>query len=178
VDILVLGAKTSIALVLILAAGAKLADPVAFSATVRLFIPHSDRFPRATSKVIAVAIAIIELVLGATSLSLPNITWLNYAVLVLTCGFVGVSLVGYIFYNGWSCRCFGALSQRKFDVFGIFRSALIACIAGLATLKVSSASTSIGAPGVLLLFAGAAMVVISAFTAARVLAVTQSRLGL
>ncbi len=164
-EVLTLAAKSSIAVMLLLAGGAKLADLNSFAAAVRLFI--SFRIPRPVVWWIAVGIVLTELALGAGSLSWPEAGWLNPIVFTLACGFIVISTVGYIFHRGLSCRCFGALSRRGFDVTGVTRSAVIVIVAAAAMSGVAPALIDVDTSGHLLLFLAGALLALAAFTAAR-----------
>jgi len=165
-EVLVLCAKTVLACVLIVAGSAKLADPASFATTVRLFIPFRAAWPLLSA--IAIGVSLGELAVGLASLTIPAITALNALVFAITCAFVGVSALGYAFHRGRSCRCFGALSQRKFDAAGVLRSAVIAGIAAVALAHVGAAALQLDATARVLLIAAAGLLALAAFTAARV----------
>lgn len=165
-DVLVLCAKTALACLLIVAGGAKLSDPASFASTVRLFIPLRVAWPLLSA--IAVAVSLGELAVGLASLTLPAITALNALVFAIACAFVAVSVTGYAFHRGRSCRCFGGLSQRKFDAAGVLRSAVIAGIAAVALAHVGTAALQLDATARVLLLAAAGLLALAAFTAARV----------
>lgn len=164
-DVVVLCAKTSVACLLIVAGGAKLSDPASFASTVRLFIPFRVAWPLLSA--IAVGVSLGELAVGMASLTLPAITALNTIVFVVACAFVAVSALGYAFHRGRSCRCFGALSRRKFDAAGVLRSAIIAGIAAVALAHVGAAALQLDATARVLLFAAAGLLAAAAFTAAK-----------
>lgn len=164
-DVLVLCAKTAVACLLIAAGGAKLSDPASFASTVRLFIPLRVGWPLLSA--IAVGISLGELAVGLASLTLPAIAALDVLVFAIACAFVAVSALGYTFHRGRSCRCFGALSQRKFDAAGVLRSAVIAGIAAVALAHVGAAALQLDAAARVLLFAAAGLLAVAAFTAAR-----------
>jgi hypothetical protein len=166
VDVPVLFAKTALACLLIVAGGAKLSDPASFASTVRLFIPLRVAWPLLSA--IAVAVSLGELAVGLASLTLPAITALNALVFAIACAFVAVSATGYTFHRGRSCRCFGALSQRKFDAAGVLRSAVIAGVAAVALAHVGPAALQLDATARVLLLAAAGLLALAAFTAARV----------
>jgi hypothetical protein len=165
-DVLVLCAKTAVACLLIVAGGAKLCDPASFASTVRLFVPLRVAWPLLT--VIAVGVSLGELAVGLVSLTLPAITALNALVFAMACAFVVVSAVGYAFHRGRSCRCFGALSHRKFDAAGVLRSAVIAGVAAVALAHVGIAALQVDATARVLLLAAGGLLALAAFTAARV----------
>jgi hypothetical protein len=165
VDVLVLCAKTAVACLLIVAGGAKLADPASFASTVRLFIPLRVAWPLLSA--IAVGVSLGELAVGMASLTLPAIMALDVLVFAIACVFVAVSAVGYAFHRGRSCRCFGALSQRKFDAAGVLRGAVIAGVAAVALTHVNAAALQLDATARVLLFSAAALLALAAFTAAR-----------
>lgn len=199
----VLGAKALLAVMLLVAGGAKLADLDSFAASVRLFLPRrvprrlprplAHRLPRrhrpgappaaaglltspASARRIAGAVAVAELGLGAASLAAPAIWPLNLAVLATACCFAAVSGIGFAFHRGRSCRCFGALSRRKFDRAGLARAGAVAALAGGATVPVGPAAVALTPAGHGLLLAGSAVIAFVAFTAARSLAVSRDAL--
>ena len=82
-----------------------------------------------------------------------------------------VASAGYVFRRGQSCRCFGALSGRKFDVAGVARNAAIAAVAAVPLVRVRPALTGVDqAQRTGLLLAGLLLALV-AFTAARTMAV-------
>ena len=164
-DVLVLCAKTVLASLLIVAGGAKLSDPASFTSTVRLFIPLRVAWPLLSA--IAVGVSLGELAVGLASLTLPAITVVNALVFAVACAFVAVSAVGYAFHRGRSCRCFGALSQRKFDAPGLLRSVVTAGIAAVALAHVGAPALQLDATARVLLLAAAGLLAVAAFTAAR-----------
>ena len=155
----VLGCKASIAVLLLAAGGAKLADLGGFAATVRLFVPGYAR-------ALAASIAAGEVVAGAASLSLPAVGWLNPAVLGICCCFVVVSAVGYSRYPGHLCRCFGALSRRGLTRAGIARAAALTLAAAAATASVPPVAIKLSLLTRLGLLGGGALVAMAAFSAA------------
>jgi hypothetical protein len=186
VPVAVLGAKALLAVMLLVAGGAKLADPGSFAASVRLFLPrrHPSGSPPATGPLtsqasarrIAWAVALAELGLGGASLAAPAIWPLNLAVLATACCFAAVSGLGFAFHRGRSCRCFGALSRRKFDRAGLARAGAVAALAGGAAVPVTPAAVALTPAGHGLLLAGSAFIAFVAFTAARSLAVSRDAL--
>jgi hypothetical protein len=175
----VLGAKAILAVMLVVAGGAKLADLAGFAAALRLFAPRRMAGSAAAQPVLrrlALAVALGELALGMISLSCPAVGWVNPVVAVVGCGFVGVSVAGYAFHRGRSCRCFGALSQRRFDRAGIGRAILIAAAAGAALARVPAEAVRLGPGDRLLLLAAACLTAFAALTAARALAASRTAL--
>jgi hypothetical protein len=171
----ILAAKAVLAVMLVVAGGAKLADVSGFAATVQLFLPPvvAARLRLAPlAGLIAAAVATGELLLGGASLGAPAVAWLNAAVLGAACCFVAVSCVGYAFHRGRSCRCFGGLSQRRFDLPGIGRAVLIAGLAALAVVTVPGSAIRLTLADRGLVLAAAALLAVLAFSAARCLAVT------
>jgi Methylamine utilisation protein MauE len=162
--VVALGCKAAVAVLLVAAGGAKLADLPGFAATVRQFWPVS--FWPGSARQVAGVIAIAELALGAASLSSPRARWLNLVVLGLSVGFVAVAAAGYRWHRGRSCRCFGALSRRGFSLAGIGRAFLIALAAAVATIPAGSALTGLGLAGRLGLLAGALLVALAVGSAA------------
>jgi hypothetical protein len=187
VPVAVLGAKALLAVMLLVAGGAKLADLDSFAASVRLFRPRRRRpgapaaapgllTSQASARRIAGAVALAELGLGGASLAVPDIRPLNLAVLGTACCFAAVSGIGFAFHRGRSCRCFGALSQRRFDRAGLARAGAVAALAALATVPVTPAAVALTPAGHGLLLAGSALIAFVAFTAARSLAASRDAL--
>jgi hypothetical protein len=172
-EILILFAKSTIAVLLLVAGAAKLSDPKNFAATVRLFIPYRSLSWAAQG--CALGIAISEFTLGAASLSFPETHWLNIAIFVLACAFIVVSIFGFAFHRGRPCRCFGALSHRNFDVLNIIRSTTIAAVAAVAMIATREASTHVALPTRVLLIAACLLLGIAASTAARTLNIAEVR---
>jgi len=168
--IAILAVKSALAMMLLVAGGAKLADLGGFTATVRMFVPWPAL--RATVRVAAAAIAVAEVAVGAASVSFPALRWVNPVVLALACGFAAVSAVGYARFRGRTCQCFGALSRRKFDAWGVARAAAIVAAAALAMTGVRPSAVQITAPARAGLLAAALVVALTAVTAARALAMT------
>jgi hypothetical protein len=168
-----LAAKAALAVLLLVAGGAKLADLPGFASAVTMLAPRrvaaTRRWP-GVARALAAGVAGGELALGGVSLAWPALGWVNPAVLGAGLGFVVVSGAGYLFRRGRSCRCFGALSRRTFDRAGLARAAGIAVVAALAT-GTAPASMVVLAPASSGLLAGGALLLAGvAFTAARSLA--------
>jgi hypothetical protein len=165
---LTLSAKAALAVLLLAAGGAKLADPAGFGAAIRLFVP-----PRASALVPAATAAVIvaELATGAISVCWPAAAWANLAVLALACGFCVVAGIGYARFRDRPCRCFGALTRRSFSVRSLLQSAVILVAAVLATGSVGAAQVTLGLTAHLLLVTAAGLLVVASYTAARALAI-------
>ncbi|HUZ54456.1 MAG TPA: MauE/DoxX family redox-associated membrane protein [Streptosporangiaceae bacterium] len=167
-----LACKAVVAVLLVAAGGAKLADLPGFAASVRLFLPGTaarrldGRAAPRLDRGVALGIAAGEITAGAASLSSPRANWLNLVVLAICCGFVAVSAAGYRWHRGRSCRCFGALSRRRFNLAGLGRSMLIALGAGVATAPVRAVLIQLGPADRIGLLAGALLVAGAAFSAA------------
>jgi hypothetical protein len=181
--IAVLGAKALLAVMLLVAGGAKLADLDSFAASVRLFLPLRAasgesrlRPSRAGAGRIAWGVALAELALGAASLAFPAAWPLSLVVLAAAVTFAAVSGLGFAFHRGRSCRCFGALSRRTFDRAGLGRAAAVAALAGLAAAGAPPAAVALTPAGHGLLLAGSALAAFVAFTAARSLAASRDAL--
>ncbi|HET7015809.1 MAG TPA: MauE/DoxX family redox-associated membrane protein [Streptosporangiaceae bacterium] len=162
IQVAVLACKSVIAVLLLAAGGAKLADLPGFASTVRLFWP----VPRRGSLLLAAGIAAGELAAGAVSLSVPQVGWPNAVVLVICVAFLVTWTVGYVRHRGRSCRCFGALSARGFDRTGIVRSAVLVLAALAALAPVPTRAVQLGLGGQLALLAGGALIACAAFSAA------------
>jgi hypothetical protein len=169
--VLVLAAKAAVAVLLLAAGGAKLADPASFAAAIRLFVPPAaPSWVRARVPAAAAAIIATELVCGAASLCWPSAGWVNLAVLALACGFTIVAVIGYTRFRGRPCRCFGALTRRSFSVRSLTQSLVILAVAALATRPAGDAAVAIGLTAHLLLLAVAGLLALAACTAAKALA--------
>jgi hypothetical protein len=122
---------------------------------------------------LALAVALGELALGGASLTSPALGWVNPVVLIVCGAFVAVSGAGYAFHRGRSCRCFGALSQRRFDLAGIGRAVVVAGVGGLAVAGVPASSVRLGPGDRGLLLAACFLLAFVAFSAARALAASR-----
>jgi hypothetical protein len=171
VGVFALVAKALLAVMLLVAGGAKVADRASFAATVRLFLPL--RISWLAFRSIALGIALVELALGIASMSWPAIGLFNLLVFVLACGFLVVSGIGYVFHRGRSCMCFGALSRRKFDAAGVVRSIAIVALAVISMSRVRPTLVSVNPTMVILVFLAALVVALAAFTAAKSLAIAR-----
>jgi methylamine utilization protein MauE len=175
VSIAALGAKAALAVVLLIAGGAKLADLDGFGAAIRLFLP--DRLPPLAltalplvAAVIAAVIAAGELLIGLVSLCWPALGWVNVAVLALACGFTAVAAVGFARHRGQACRCFGALTRRGFGPSTLAQALVITGAAWLAAQPARAPQLQIGLSAHLLLLAGAGITGLAGYAAARALA--------
>jgi len=167
----VLAAKTAVAVVLLTAGGAKLADLAGFAATIRLFLPAwlPTRLP-ASARHGAIAIAAAELLAGAMSLCWPDLAWVNLAVLALSAGVVIAAGLGFARHRGQPCHCFGALTSRGFGLVGLLRAMAIAVAAAVACVPLWPAPQLHLAPAFhVLLLAGAALLAAAAAAAAKAL---------
>ena len=177
--VLALGAKAAIAVLLLVAGGAKLADPAGFAVAIRLFVPAgAPQRVLAGLPAVSAALALAELLTGAASLCWPAARWLNWLVLAFACGFVVAAVVGYARHRGRPCRCFGALTRRSFGVRTIGQALLIAAVAGLALRPARPGQLDLGLASHLLLFAAAGLLGLAAFTAARALAAGNAQPGM
>ena len=166
--VVALGAKAAIAVVLLVAGAAKLADLAGFAAAIRLFLPaRSPRRVLAALPAAGASLALAELLTGTASLCWPAAGWLNWLVLAVA---AGVAAVGDARHHGRPCRCFGALTRRSFGVRTIAQALLTAAVAGLAVRAAGPAQLDLGPAAQLLLLAAAGLVALAAFTAARALA--------
>lgn len=165
IDTITLGAKSLLAVMFLVAGGAKLADLTSFAAAVRLFLPH--RIALHQLRAIAGTAASSELVIGAASLSRPTTKWVNGIVFAAACVFVVISILGYVFNRGRSCRCFGALSKREFNTAGILRSLAIGAVAFASMRSVRPSFVDISLAGSLLLLFVGVLLALAAFTAAQ-----------
>jgi hypothetical protein len=163
-QIVVFGCKSGIAVLLLAAGGAKLADLAGFAGSVRLFVPSAaaGRVPLALAGVIATG----ELVAGAASLVVPAARWPNLVVLGICVSFLAVWTFGYVRHRGRPCRCFGALSRRGFSSGGVLRAGGLVLAALVALMRAPIASVQLGTGSRAGLLAGALLVGAAAFSAA------------
>lgn len=168
---LVLAAKAAVAVLLLASGGAKLADLAGFAGTVRLFAPaRSSGWVVAAVRHAAVMIAAAELMVGAVSLCWPALTWVNLAVLTLTCGFVIAAGLGYARHRGRPCHCFGALTKRGFGLSSLLRAAVVLAAAIASCMPVRPApQLHFTLVFHLLLLAGAVLMAAAAAAAAKAL---------
>ena len=170
-EVVALIAKSGLALMLVMAGAAKLADLSGFAMTARLFIPRMT--PSVVVQGIAAGIGVGELVLGTASFSFPHVQPINYVVLGMGCLFVAVAVVGWIFHQGVQCRCFGRLSRRTFDLTAVARSVLIAGLAAVAvTVAAASTDIQISPTSQIVLVAAAVLLACGSYAAARAVALT------
>jgi hypothetical protein len=165
---LVLAVKAGLAVLLLAAGGAKLADLDGFGTAIGIFLPgHVPAGIAGRVKTAAAAVAVTEVAAGAISLGWPAARWANVLVLVLACGFTVVAAVGYGRHRGRPCRCFGALTRRGFSRRTLLQAVLITVAAVVAASGVHSAAVSLGLAAHLLLLAAAGLMALAAATAAR-----------
>jgi hypothetical protein len=177
--VLALGAKAAVAVILLVAGGAKLADLAGFASAIRLFLPAAaPRTMLAALPAASAGLALAELLTGAASLCFPAARWLNWLVLALASGFLIIAVVGYARYRGRPCRCFGALTRRAFGLRSIGQALLIAATAAVALRPARPAQLDLGLADHLLLLAAAGLLVLAAFTAARALATGNAQPGM
>jgi hypothetical protein len=163
-QVVVLGCKASIAVLLLAAGGAKLADLPGFASTVRLFTPASAAgwFPASAAPVIAAG----ELAAGAASLAMPRAGWINPIVVAICGSFLVVWIAGFARHRGRSCQCFGGLSHSVFSGAGIGRAAGLVLAAGVALLDVPQQAVALSMGGQLGLLAIGVLIAVAAFSAA------------
>ena len=176
--VVALGAKAAIAVLLVVAGAAKLADLTGFAAAIRVFLPAAPPRVLAGLPGVGAALALLELLTGAASLCWPATRWLNWLVLALACGFVVVAAVGFARHRGRPCRCLGALTRRSFGVRALVQALVIAAAASVALRPSRPAQVDLGVQAHLLLLTGACLLGLAAFTAARALAAGNTRPGM
>lgn len=167
-----LAVKALLALILLLAGAAKLADRDGFASTLRLFL--TPRAPSSLARAVAVASAGVEVAVGAASLTFARAWPLDVVVLALGCVFVAASALGYAFHRGASCNCFGHLSHRTFGVVGIMRSLAIVGLAAFVVAWPPGATNWAAGPIEVLLLAAGSVVAWATFTAATNLALASA----
>lgn len=167
---LALSAKAAVAVLLLVAGAAKLADLAGFAAAVRLFLPTAAvRLVGGRVLAVGAAVATAEVLAGVISLCVPAARWMNLVVLALAAAFVVVAAAGYARHRGRPCRCFGALTRREFGPRALVQAVAVTAAAALAISHAPPAQLRLGAASQLLLFAATGLVGVAAFTAARAL---------
>jgi hypothetical protein len=161
--VLILSSKAGMAVLLLVAGGAKLADLTGFGTAVRLFLPARAIWLASPA---AIAIAAAEVTAGAVSLCWPALGWVNVAVLVLAVAFAIVAVTGYIRHRGQECRCFGALSRRGFSRREVGQAIAIVAAAVIAARPAGGAQLQLASTARVLLLCGAGLTVVAARTAA------------
>ncbi len=161
--VLILSAKAGLAVLLLVAGGAKLADLAGFGTAVLLFLPARVI---GLASAAAIAIAAAELAAGALSLCWPALGWVNITVLALAMAFAVVAVTGYIRHQGQQCRCFGALSRRGFGRREVGQTIAILAAAVIAARPAGGAQLQLASTAQLLLLCGAGLTVVAARTAA------------
>jgi hypothetical protein len=125
-DIVLTGLAALLALVLLGAGGAKLADLGGFATSlVRLGLP--EPWSRPAARLVAAA----EVGVGGLSLAGVAPGLVSVLVLGLTVGFVATAGYAARWRPEVRCRCFGALSESRFGRTSVLRSALLAVAAGV-----------------------------------------------
>lgn len=174
-DVFVLTLKVSLALMLLSAGVAKLADFSNFTLTVRLFLPRDT--PELAARGVAGLVILAEAAVGAISFVVPFVRGIDVGVFTITCLFVIVAIFGYLFRRGAACRCFGQLSRRSFDLKAIARAVAICCFAAVVATNAASLSAETLSTTVRVLTAlTAVMIALAVYTASRVL-VAMNRTG-
>lgn len=124
-DVIMLSARALLAVVLVAAGAAKLADLRAFAGTLqRLNLPGRRRRFAAASLV-----AGAELGLGTLSLAAVWPRVIDAVVLGVMIAFVVVTTVSVIRRTDVRCRCFGALSDSRFDAHALARALFLCALA-------------------------------------------------
>lgn len=170
-DVVAYVAKVALCAVLLVAGGAKAADISGFATTVRLFLPRRRRVLGRLPRRIATATAAAEIAVGIASISAPGVAWLNAVVLVFASAFLAISGAGYAFYRNRSCRCFGALSRRRFDRSAVVRGAVLAALA--VVVVVHQGRPELGVSNQSLLGIAGALLAFVAYAGARALSVVR-----
>lgn len=115
--------RAILAVLLVAAGAAKLADTRSFTATLlALGVPTQ---PENIVRSIAFAIPLIEAIVGLASISGFWQPVVNGAVLLLMAGFMLIVIIALRKAPYATCRCFGALSDSQFSVRGLVRSVLL-----------------------------------------------------
>ncbi|HET8851681.1 MAG TPA: MauE/DoxX family redox-associated membrane protein [Ktedonobacteraceae bacterium] len=171
-----LSARSFLAIVLIVAGAAKLADKANFSATLaRLGVSSHQE----TRSILALLLPISELALG---LFVASGLWsglANVAVLLVMLGFDGVTLYAIRRAPDTTCRCFGALSDTPFNQKTLLRNAVLTALAVIALVSSEFPVVSSGASPwlVAVVLAGYLVVALAAVHAARVVQSMRERMS-
>jgi hypothetical protein len=121
--------RSGVGAVLLFSAGAKLADLGRFGGTISTLIGgvRAARTPSALAKSVVLA----EVCVGTLALLAIDTEAVDFACLGLTSGFLLVAIAGAKLRPGLACRCFGTLSDSRFDWVTVTRAALLALAAGI-----------------------------------------------
>ena len=118
--------QAGVALVVLSAGSAKLADVRGFATTVSTL-----GVPRAWSARTARGVALAEIGVGALALAGIAGRVVGVLLLALTVGFVAVTIFALRWRPQARCRCFGALSESRFGPISLVRSVLLAAAAAV-----------------------------------------------
>lgn len=170
--------RAILAVVLVAAGAAKLADVTGFAHTLYgLGVPGHWKY---LVRGLALVVPLLEICLGLGLMAGLWPTIINSAVLILMCGFNALVLVALRKAPHVACRCFGALSDSQFSVKGLIRSLFLTLLAIMVfwsgitgTLQLNGSLASI-----VLLVAGYLLFAIAAAQAARTIATIKERMSL
>ncbi len=170
-QVFVLLMRTSLAVMLVAAGAAKLADTRSFALTLLgLGMPARQRL---LTQAVACAVPLLEVGLGLAIVSGLWPLLVNGAVLVLMCCFSAVVLIALHRKLNVACRCFGTLSDSQFSNKGLAHSLLLTILAAVVfwSGKTYAAELSV-LPGIsLLLVAGFLVFALAAAQAAKTIAI-------
>lgn len=121
--------RAALAFAFVIAGASKLADRQAFTETLRALLAKPKVTPG--TRLLAIVLPALELVVGTLSLTTRWSSWTDLVVLVLATLFVGVAVYGSHRFPGMRCRCFGSFGKSQFDRQSVLRNLAIAVSAGV-----------------------------------------------
>ncbi len=176
-QVIMLFMRASLAVVLVAAGAAKLADTRSFAVTLMgLGVPvRRQLFLRG----FAIIVPLTELALGLAIISGLWPTIVNGAVFALMCGFSLVVIIALRRKLNVACRCFGALSDSQFSRIGLLRSLLLTILAFAVFWSGNVYSVEFSnSPGLsILLVAGFLLFALAAAQAARTIAILKESMS-
>ena len=162
--------KVILAATLIMAGIAKLGTLPAFAGTIRQFL-GPQRFPE-LSRPLAVAVAVTEIAVGATSLGLADRRAPDAVMALMCAGLLVTAVFGYARRRGQACHCFGGLAAGTFGWQTIARCAVMLAAAVLVLSASIPTERLVGLGGVaaqVLTVATIALIGVAVAAAARIL---------
>jgi hypothetical protein len=121
--------RTLLAVVLIAAGAAKLADVPGFAASLKGLAAPLPRQNEKLIKDVAHAFPVVELSLGLLAIAAFWPTLINGAIVLVMSCFTIVTLFAMRTATPVTCRCFGALSDVQFNRTGLLRSIVLTIMA-------------------------------------------------
>ncbi|HEV7235391.1 MAG TPA: MauE/DoxX family redox-associated membrane protein [Ktedonobacteraceae bacterium] len=174
-QVIVLLIRALLAVVLVAAGAAKLADTRSFAATLRgLKVPLGRGF---LLRGLALGLPLVEVGAGIAVVTGFWSTIINGIVLVLMGSFSIVVVIALSMKLNVACRCFGTLSDSQFSPKGLVRSLLLTILAGVVFWAGNTYEPALNLPlgAVVPLVAGYLLFALAAAQAAKTIAILKER---